>query len=245
MNKSGLKTSFVVSIIVMIFLGIYLIYYFINKDEIDNTKNSYTDIVEKNNDVDILLMQRYIDAFNKNCIDMKSFYAGKTLIKDIDSNVKLTTILNLNNNYDKKYIENEYYKLFNESITLDKVTGTCPKLEYNNKVNKIDCTCNVKSGVVIRFIKSSRSDNSIKLYYKVAFYSSKKYLGQETRILSKDAKGKEIIDSRVLSNDVEEIDYQNYLNEHYDDFYTFKFTFKLNENNNYYFYSINRSQDKI
>ena len=79
----------------------------------------------------------------------------------------------------------------------------------------------------------------------MAFYSSKKYLGQETRILSKDAKGKEIIDSRVLSNDVEEIDYQNYLNEHYDDFYTFKFTFKLNENNNYYFYSINRSQDKI
>ena len=237
MDKRGLKTSLVVSIVVMCILCIYLVYYVMQQN---NNSNNDNKVVENSKSTDILLLERYVDAFNNNCVDMKPFYVGKTLISDIDSNIKLTTILNMSNNYNKSYIENEYKKIFNEDISIDKVTGTCPKITYNNGViSKLDCTCNNKSGVVTQFIKSIKSDNNVKLYYKVAFYSSKKYLGNENRFLSKDASGKEIIDSRVLKDDVKELDYQEYLNDNYNDFYTFVYTFNKN-NDNYYFYSISK-----
>lgn len=239
MDKRGLKTSLVVSIVVMCILCIYLIFYIITQYD-HSTNESDNKVVENSNSADVLLLERYVDAFNNNCVDMKSFYAGKTLISDIDSNIKLTTVLNMNNNYNKSNIEVEYKKVFNEDIDINKVTGTCPKINYdNNKVTKIDCTCKTRSGVVTKFIKSIKSDDSVKLYYKAAFYSSKKYLGNDTRILSKDASGKEIIDSRVLSKDIKEIDYQEYLNNNSNDFYTFIYTFKKN-NDNYYFYNITR-----
>ena len=238
MDKRGLKTSLVVSIIVMCILCIYLIFYIATQYE-HNTNENDNKVVENSNSADVLLLERYVDAFNNNCADMKSFYTGKTLFSDIDSNIKLTTILNLNNNYNKNYIESEYKKVFNEDIDITKVTGTCPKISYNNeKVTKLDCACNTKSGVVTKFIKSIKSKDSVKIYYKVAFYSSKKYLGNESRTLSKDASGKELIDSRVLSKDIKAIDYQEYLNNNYNDFYTFIYTFKKN-GDNYYFYSIN------
>ena len=239
MDKRGLKTSLVVSIIVMCILGIYLIFYIISQyDHSNNEKDNK--IVENSNSTDILLLERYVDAFNNNCVDMKPFYTGKTLISDVDSNIKLTTILNMNNNYNKNYIESEYKKIFYEDIDINKVTGTCPKISYNNdKVTKLDCTCKTRSGVVTKFIKSIKSDDSIKLYYKVAFYSSKKYLGNESRILSKDASGREVIDSRVLSKDVKEIDYQDYLNNNYNDFYNYIYIFKKNTDN-YYFYGISK-----
>lgn len=239
MDKRGLKTSLVVSIIVMCILCIYLVYY-IASDYDHSINNTTNKIVENSKSADVLLLERYIDAFNNNCVDMKPFYNSKTLISDIDSNIKLTTILNMSNNYSKNYIENEYKKIFNENINIDKVTGTCPKISYNNdKVTKLECTCNTNSGVVTKFIKSIKDNKSVKLYYKVAFYSSKKYLGNETRVLSKDANGKETIDSRVLKDDVKEIDYQSYLNSNYNDFYTFVYTFNKN-NDNYYFYSISK-----
>lgn len=239
MDKRGLKTSLVVSIIVMCILGIYLIFYIISQyDHSNNEKDNK--IVENSNSTDILLLERYVDAFNNNCVDMKPFYTGKTLISDVDSNIKLTTVLNMNNNYNKNYIESEYKKIFNEDIDINKVTGTCPKISYNtDKVTKLDCTCKTRSGVVTKFIKSIKSDDSIKLYYKVAFYSSKKYLGNESRILSKDASGREVIDSRVLSKDIKEIDYQDYLNNNYNDFYNYIYIFKKN-NDNYYFYGISK-----
>lgn len=239
MDKRGLKTSLVVSIIVMCILGIYLIFYIISQyDHSTNEKDNK--VVENSNSTDILLLERYVDAFNNNCVDMKPFYTGKTLISDVDSNIKLTTILNMNINYNKNYIESEYKKIFNEDIDINKVTGTCPKISYNNdKVTKLDCTCKTRSGVVTKFIKSIKSDDSIKLYYKVAFYSSKKYLGNESRILSKDASGREVIDSRVLSKDIKEIDYQDYLNNNYNDFYNYIYIFKKN-NDNYYFYGISK-----
>ena len=237
MDKRGLKTSLVVSIVVMCILCIYLVFYIITQYDHSTTEKD-NKIVENSNNADILLLERYIDAFNNNCVDMKPFYTGKTLISDVDSNVKITTVLNMNNNYNKNYIESEYKRIFNEDIDINKVTGTCPKISYNNeKVIKLDCTCNTRSGVVTKFIKSIKSSESVKLYYKVAFYSSKKYLGNDTRILSKDANSKEIIDSRVLKNDIKEMDYQEYLNNNYNDFYTFVYTFKKN-NENYYFYSI-------
>ena len=93
--------------------------------------------------------------------------------------------------------------------------------------------------MVTKFIKSIKDDDTVKLYYKVAFYSSKRYLGNETRILSKDANGKEIIDSRVLKDGVKEIDYQSYLDSNYNNFYTFIYTFNKN-NDNYYLYSISK-----
>jgi len=239
MDKQGLKTSLIVSVVVMIILCIYLVFYIVSQyNSTTNTNNSK--IVENSNSADILLLERYVDAFNNNCVDMKSFYTGKTLFSDIDSNIKLTTILNMNNNYNKNYIEAEYKKIFNEEVDINKVTGTCPKISYNDdKVNKFDCTCKTRSGVVSKYIKSIKSSDSIKLYYKLAFYSSKKYLGNESRILSKDASGKEIIDSRVINDDIKEINYQEYLNDNYNDFYTFVYTFK-NNNGNYYFYSIVR-----
>lgn len=239
MDKRGLKTSLVVSIIVMCILGIYLIFYIISQyDHSTNEKDNK--VVENSNSTDILLLERYVDAFNNNCVDMKPFYTGKTLISDVDSNIKLTTVLNMNNNYNKNYIESEYKKIFNEDIDINKVTGTCPKISYNkDKVTKLDCTCKTRSGVVTKFIKSIKSDDSIKLYYKVAFYSSKKYLGNESRILSKDASGREVIDSRVLSKDIKEIDYQDYLNNNYNDFYNYIYIFKKN-NDNYYFYGISK-----
>ena len=238
MDKRGLKTSLVVSIVVMCILCIYLTYYVISQyDHRININNNK--IIENSIETDVLLLERYIDAFNNNCVDMKPFYSAKTLISDIDSNIKITTILNMSNNYNKNYLENEYKKVFNEDINIDKVTGTCPKISYNNdKVTKLDCTCKTNSGVVTKYIKSIMNDDTVKLYYKVAFISSKKYLGNESRILSKDASGREIIDSRVLSNDIKEIDYQEYINNNYNDFYTFVYTFK-NNNDNYYFYSIN------
>ena len=91
----------------------------------------------------------------------------------------------------------------------------------------------------MNIFKSIKEDKSVELYYKVAFYSSKRYLGNETRVLSKDANGKEIIDSRVLKDDVKEIDYQSYLDSNYNDFYTYVYKFKQ-KGNNYYFYSINK-----
>ena len=239
MDKRGLKTSLVVSIVVMCILCIYLIFYIISQYD-HSINESDNKVVENSNSADVLLLERYVDAFNNNCVDMKSFYTGKILVSDIDSNIKLTTVLNMINNYNKSNIEVEYKKVFNEDIDINKVTGTCPKISYDNsEITKLDCTCKTRSGVVTKFIKSIKSDDSVKLYYKVAFYSSKKYLGNESRILSKDASGKEIIDSRVLSKDIKEIDYQDYLNNNYNDFYTFIYTFKKN-NDNYYFYSISR-----
>ena len=239
MDKRGLKTSLVVSIIVMCILCIYLIYYITSQYD-HSTSNTSNKIVENSKSTDVLLLERYVDAFNNNCVDMKPFYGGKTLISDIDSNIKLTTVLNMINSYNKSYIENEYKKIFNEDISIDKVTGTCPKIRYNNNsISKLDCTCKVKSGVVTKFIKSIKDDDTVKLYYKVAFYSSKRYLGNETRILSKDANGKEIIDSRVLKDGVKEIDYQSYLDSNYNNFYTFIYTFNKN-NDNYYLYSISK-----
>ena len=239
MDKRGLKTSLVVSIVVMCILCIYLIFYIISQYD-HSINESDNKVVENSNSADVLLLERYVDAFNNNCVDMKSFYTGKLLVSDIDSNIKLTTVLNMINNYNKSNIEVEYKKVFNEDIDINKVTGTCPKISYDNsEITKLDCTCKTRSGVVTKFIKSIKSEDSVKLYYKVAFYSSKKYLGNESRILSKDASGKEIIDSRVLSKDIKEIDYQDYLNNNYNDFYTFIYTFKKN-NDNYYFYSISR-----
>ena len=239
MDIRGLKTSLVVSIVVMCILCIYLVFYIFSEYS-NSSRESNNKIVENSNSPDILLLERYVDAFNNNCVDMKPFYTGKTLFSDIDSNIKLTTILNMNSNYNKNNIEVEYNKAFNESIDINKVTGTCPKISYDgNKVTKMNCTCNTRSGVATKFIKSIKSDDSVKLYYKVAFYSSKKYLGNESRILSKDANGKEIIDSRVLKDNGNEIDYQDYLNNNYNDFYTFIYTFKKN-NDNYYFYSISK-----
>ncbi len=239
MDNKGLKTSLVVSIIVMCILCIYLVYYFISQYENSITNND-NKIVENSNGADVLLLERYVDAFNNNCVDMKPFYSGKTLISDIDSNVKLTTILNMSNNYSKNYIETEYKKIFNEDISIDKVTGTCPKISYNNNsVSKIDCTCKVKSGVVTKFIKSIKDSKTVKLYYKVAFYTAKRYLGNESRILSKDPKASEIIDSRILSDNIKEIDYQNYLDNNYNEFYIYVYTFKK-DSSNYYFYSINK-----
>ena len=239
MDKRGLKTSLVVSIVVMCILCIYLIFYIISQYD-HSINESDNKVVENSNSADVLLLERYVDAFNNNCVDMKSFYTGKILVSDIDSNIKLTTVLNMINNYNKSNIEVEYKKVFNEDIDINKVTGTCPKISYDNsEITKLDCTCKTRSGVVTKFIKSIKSEDSVKLYYKVAFYSSKKYLGNESRILSKDASGKEIIDSRVLSKDIKEIDYQDYLNNNYNDFYTFIYTFKKN-NDNYYFYSISR-----
>ena len=146
----------------------------------------------------------------------------------------------MSNNYSKNYIENEYKQIFNEEISIDKVTGTCPKISYNNNsISKLDCTCDTKSGVVTKFIKSIKEDKSVELYYKIAFYSSKRYLGNETRVLSKDASENEIIDSRVLKDDVKEIDYQSYLDSNYNDFYTYVYKFRK-KGNNYYFYSINK-----
>ena len=239
MDKRGLKTSLVVSIVVMCILCIYLIFYIVSQYD-HSTNGSDNKVVENSNSADVLLLERYVDAFNNNCVDMKSFYTGKTLIGDIDSNVKLTTVLNMVNNYTKKNIENDYKIVFNEDIDINKVTGTCPKISYDgDKVAKLGCTCNTKSGIVTKFIKSIKSEDSVKLYYKVAFYSSKKYLGNDTRVLSKDASGREVIDSRVLSKDIKEIDYQEYLNNNYNDFYTYIYTFKKN-NGNYYFYSISK-----
>ena len=239
MDKRGLKTSLVVSIIVMCILCIYLIYYITSQYD-HSTSNTSNKIVENSKSTDVLLLERYVDAFNNNCVDMKPFYGGKTLISDIDSNIKLSTVLNMITSYNKSYIENEYKKIFNEDISIDKVTGTCPKISYNGgNVTKLDCICNTNSGVVTKFIKSIKDDDTVKLYYKVAFYSSKRYLGNETRILSKDANGKEIIDSRVLKDGVKEIDYQSYLDSNYNNFYTFIYTFNKN-NDNYYFYSISK-----
>ena len=240
MDKRGLKTSLTVSIIVMFVLCIYLVYYITNNYD-KSVKNNDNTIVENNsNDADILLLERYVDAFNNNCVDMKNFYGNKTLISDIDSNIKLTTVLNLSNNYTKKYIESQYKKVFNEDIDISKVTGTCPKISYNNNiVSKMDCECKNKSGVVTHFIKTVKSNSKVKLYYKVAFYGSKKYLGKETRMLSKDPSANEIIDSRVIKNNVNEIKYQDYLDNNYQDFYTYIFTFK-NSDNNYYLYSIEK-----
>ena len=42
-----------------------------------------------------------------------------------------------------------------------------------------------------------------------------------------------------MKNGTTELDYQKYLNDNYNDFYTFVYTFKL-DNDNYYFYSINK-----
>ena len=239
MERQGLKTSLVVSIIVMCILGIYLVFYVVDSygQSINTNDNK---IVENGNSVDLLFLERIVDAFNKNCVDMKPFYTGETLISDVDTNIKLTTVLNVNNDYDKKSIESLYKNIFNEDIMLNKVNGTCPKIDYNNgKVNKVNCTCTTDSGVVSKYIKSVKTNNSIKLYYKLAFYTTKKHLGNTTKILSKDPNALEILDSRLIKKETTELDYQKYLNDNYNDFYTFVYTFKL-DNDNYYFYSISK-----
>lgn len=239
MDKKGLKTSLVVSIIVMCILCVYLVFYIVDSYAY-STDTKDNKIVENGNSVDLLFLERIVDSFNKNCVDMKPFYTGETLISDVDTNIKLTTVLNVNNDYNKKSIESLYKNIFNEDIILTKVNGTCPKIEYSNgKVNKMNCKCTTDSGVVSKYIKSVKTNNSIKLYYKLAFYTTKKHLGNTIKILSKDASSLEILDSRVMKNGTTELDYQKYLNDNYNDFYTFVYTFKL-DNDNYYFYSINK-----
>ena len=239
MDKRGLKTSLVVSIIVTSILVIYLMLYIINL--YNDTNDTNKKVVENSNSIDILSLERIVDAFNSNCTDMKNFYNHKTLVTDIDYNIKLTTILNINNNnYNKDYIEKEYNKIFNENININNRLGTCPKIEYyNNQIIKLACNCKTKSGVVTKFIKSIKTDKEVKLYYKIAFYSSRRYLGNESRILSKDSELKEIIDSRVINEDIKEINYKKYLNDNYNEFYTYIYTFKLN-GDNYYFYGISK-----
>lgn len=241
MDKRGLKTSLVVSIVVMCVLCIYLVFYIVSS--YGNSTNKTDDsIIENGNSVDLLFIQRVIDSFNNNCIDMKPFYESNTLMSNVDSNIKLTTVINLINNYDSKSIESTYKTVFNENIVLDKVSGTCPKIDYKNgSINKVDCTCNTDSGVVHKFIKSVKTNNEVKLYYKLAFYTTNKYLGKTTKILSKDADGLEILDSRVIKEKTDELDYQKYLDDNSNDFYTYIYTFKLNDSN-YYFYSIEKEK---
>ena len=239
MDSKGLKTSIVVSIIVMCILLIYLVFYIFDINT--NINNSDSKIIQNSTDTDILQLERFIDAFNNSCIQVKDLYTNKTLVSNIDSNIKLTTILNMGNNYNKKYIEDEYKKLFGEDVNINKTTGTCPKIVYNNNVSKVNCICSNKEKIVTKFIKSIKSDTEVKLYYKVAFYSSKRYLGKKLKIFSKNSDLTEIIDSRVLSNSVKELDYKKYLDDNYNNFYTYIYTFKLKDNN-YYFYSINKEE---
>ena len=62
MDKRGLKTSLVVSIVVMCILCIYLIFYITSQYE-HNTNQNDNKSVENSNSADVLLLERYVDAF--------------------------------------------------------------------------------------------------------------------------------------------------------------------------------------
>ena len=225
MNKRWLATSFTISVIVVLILLLYLVNYISSKGEFNNNNDSK--IIENNikldSNSDEAILNDYVVAFNNNCSNMSSFYKSKTNFNEIDSNVKITTILNLfikNENIEngyKKYILNDsqienikslYHQIFNENLFLDKVTGTGPKIKDEDK---------------------------IKLYYKVAFYSQKSYLGNKKDVISKDSRGiYEIYKQAITANN---FDYQKYLDNNLDKFSEYVFTF-IKNNDSYYFYSI-------
>ena len=253
MNKRWLATSFTISVIVVLILLLYLVNYISSKGEFNNNNDSK--IIENNikldSNSDEAILNDYVVAFNNNCSNMSSFYKNKTNFNEIDSNVKITTILNLfikNENIEngyKKYILNDsqienikslYHQIFNENLFLDKVTGTGPKIKkIKNSYHIEECECDLKNKVVLHFVKSINDEDKIKLYYKVAFYSQKSYLGNKKDVISKDSRGiYEIYKQAITANN---FDYQKYLDNNLDKFSEYVFTF-IKNNDSYYFYSI-------
>ncbi len=253
MEKRWLKTSLTVSIIVVLVLLLYLVNYLFSNDEFDSSNND-SKVIENNiklNDNSIeALLDSYVNSFNNNCCDISSLYKSKMYFKNIDDSIKLTTILNLyinDNNIDKKdeyklnieqinSIKEMYHNIFNENINIDKISGNCPKIKKSKGTYFLDnCKCDNKNKVVLHFKKSIKDDSSIKLYYKVAFYNQRSYLGNKKDVISKDPRGVYEVYKKAITN--KEFNYQEYLDNNLDKFNEYEFTFKKN-NDNYYFYSM-------
>ena len=253
MEKRWLKTSLTVSIIVVLVLLLYLVNYLFSNDEFDNSKNADDKIIENNiklneNSIEALL-DSYVNSFNNNCCNISSLYKSKMYFKNIDSNIKLTTILNIYLN--KNSIDTSEYKLndqqvvnikemyrniFNENINLNKVSGNCPKIIKSKDRYYLDnCKCDNKDKVVLHFKRSVEDEKSIKLYYKVAFYTQRSYLGNNKDVISKDPRGVYEVYKKAITN--KEFNYQEYLDNNLDKFDEYEFTFKK-INDNYYFYSM-------
>ena len=118
MEKRWLKTSLTVSIIVVLVLLLYLVNYLFSNDEFDNSKNADDKIIENNiklneNSIEALL-DSYVNSFNNNCCNISSLYKSKMYFKNIDSNIKLTTILNIYLN--ENNIDTSEYKLNDQQV---------------------------------------------------------------------------------------------------------------------------------
>ena len=118
MEKRWLKTSLTVSIIVVLVLLLYLVNYLFSNDEFDNSKNADDKIIENNiklneNSIEALL-DSYVNSFNNNCCNISSLYKSKMYFKNIDSNIKLTTILNIYIN--ENNIDTSEYKLNDQQV---------------------------------------------------------------------------------------------------------------------------------
>lgn len=123
-----------------------------------------------------------------------------------------------------------YQKIFGSEIPFSKNTtsttaDTCLKINYNTVNDNYEFynTCTSTSNIIIypKIVKAIKSDEEIRVYEQVAFYSN--------HILYSD------IDLRnTVTKEFLEEEFDNYLGS----LFTYVYTFKLDENNNYYFYKV-------
>ena len=171
MDKRWLKTSLTVSVIVVMVLLLYLVNYLFSDDDSVEKNNLDQKIIENtiklDSDIDEAKLNRYVIAFNSNCANISLLYKNKLGSNDIDSNIKITTVLNffLSENKLSKtkngYILNDtnmedikklYFQIFNEEVDINKTMGNCPKIKkINNSYYIDDCICDIISKVDIHF----------------------------------------------------------------------------------------------
>ena len=126
--------------------------------------------------------------------------------------------------------KNVYEKSFGPDVLFSKNTtsttaDTCLKVNYNTANDNYEFynNCKMDSNIEIypKMVKAVKNDEEIRIYEQVGFYSN--------HILYSD------IDLRnTVTEEFLEEDFDSYLGS----LSTYVYTFKLNENNNYYFYKV-------
>lgn len=161
---------------------------------------------------------------------------------------------------EKKFTEEEvnkfksdYKKLFGETneIIFEEEFGNCPTFYYKDGVltaKSINCGCG--SGIsqpesVEEIIKADKDSTEIKVFKKVGFLVNKYIEADQNDIfvIAKDVDGNEVLNNLELDNYENMLDKaQKYLNENKDEFNTYIVTYKMNSDNSYYIYSLEKEK---
>lgn len=149
----------------------------------------------------------------------------------------------------KKQFEDIYHKLFGKDDTLkvEQTYNTCPGInpDSNNRVKLLmACGGDGPRTIAQKVYKAEKTKDELYIYEKAGFldvnYKTSMEKGEETVVLDgyklyKDYSKKILVATLNTTNlDIPNID------KYYDELDTFKYTFKLNADNTYYFYSVEK-----